>query len=285
MIIHDIRLARGLKKAQKAPMTLTYILLLSLIQGLTEFLPVSSSAHLALAPKIFGEQDQGQIIDAAMHLGTLAAALVYYRRDVFDIVMSILKWNDAGRAAPRRLGIFIVLATIPALIFGFGMHLLEPDGIRSVAVIAATTLVFGVLMGIADKKGAEAKTVEEMSLRQAMIIGCAQAVAAMFPGVSRSGITMTAARFMGFKRVDAARFSFLLGMPATAAAAALSFYDLYKSDNPGLLHEGMQAAGLTFIFGLGAIYFMIGWLKRFGLMPFVVYQILLGVFLVWRFLI
>jgi len=260
-------------------MTLTYILLLSLIQGLTEFLPVSSSAHLALAPKIFGEQDQGQIIDAAMHLGTLAAALVYYHRDVFAILMSLLKWNDASRADYRRLAIFIALATIPALVFGFAMHLAYPDGIRSVAVIATTTLVFGVLMGIADKKGAEAKTVEQMSLRQAMLIGCAQAVAAMFPGVSRSGITMTAARFMNFTRVDAARFSFLLGMPATAAAALLSFYDLYKSDNPGLLHEGMEAAGLTFIFGLGAIYFMIGWLKRFGLMPFVVYRILLAAYL------
>jgi len=261
-------------------MSLSYIILLSIIQGLTEFLPVSSSAHLALAPKVFGEQDQGQIIDAAMHLGTLAAALVYYRRDVFGIILSFLKWKDAALAPMRRLGVFIGFATLPALVFGFAMHCIYPDGIRDVGVIIFTTLVFGILMGVADKKGAEVKTLDDMRLRDAMYIGVAQALPAMFPGVSRSGITMTAARFMNFTRVESARFSFLLGMPATAAAALLSFYDLYKSDNPGRLHEGMEAAGFTFIFGLAAIYFMIGWLKRFGLWPFVVYRILLALLLI-----
>lgn len=262
-------------------MTLSYIILLSIIQGLTEFLPVSSSAHLALAPKFFGEQDQGQIIDAAMHLGTLAAALVYYRRDVIDILLAFLKWGDKTRAEARRLGIFIGCATVPALVFGFAMHCVYPDGIRNVWVITFTTLVFGVLMGVADKKGQEAKTLGDMRLRDALKIGFAQAVPAMFPGVSRSGITMTAARFMNFSRVESARFSFLLGMPATAAAALLSFYDLYKSPDHGRLHEGLEAAGFCFIFGLGAIYFMIGWLKRFGLMPFVVYRIFLGMLLTY----
>ncbi len=262
-----------------------YILVLSIIQGLTEFLPVSSSAHLALAPKLFGEQDQGQIIDAAMHLGTLCAALVYYRRDVFDILMAFIRWNDPVRKDARRLGIYIGLATIPALVFGFGVHYLTEHNeaakvaLRSVQLIAATTLIFGVLMGFADVKGKEEKSLPDLRLRDALIIGFAQALPAMLPGVSRSGITMTAARFMNFRRVDSARFSFLLGMPATAAAALLSFYELYKSDNPGMLHEGLEAAGLCFIFGLAAIYFMIGWLKRFGLMPFVVYRILLAAYL------
>jgi undecaprenyl-diphosphatase len=266
-------------------MTLFYILVLSAIQGLTEFLPVSSSGHLALAPQFFGEKDQGQIIDAAMHLGTLLAALIYYRKDVLDIVLSLLRWRDSKRAQARRLGIFIGVASLPALALGFIVHLLIPDGVRSVEVIASTTLVFGLMMGYADKKHPEKERVEDMSLKQAMVIGCAQALAAAIPGVSRSGITMTAARFMDFKRIDAARFSFLLGMPATAAAAALSFWELYKSDNAVMLHEGMLAAFFTFFFGLGAIYLLIRWLNRFGLMPYVVYRILLSLYLLVNFII
>ncbi|MEZ0224443.1 MAG: undecaprenyl-diphosphate phosphatase [Alphaproteobacteria bacterium] len=266
-------------------MTLLYILVLSAIQGLTEFLPVSSSAHLALAPQFFGEKDQGQIIDAAMHLGTLLAAVIYYRKDVLDIVMSFLKWRDPKRGQARKLGIYIAFASIPALALGFIVHLLIPEGIRSVAVIAATTLIFGLLMGYADKTRPEKGAVEDMSLKQAMIIGCAQALAAMMPGVSRSGITMTTARFMDFKRLDAARFSFLLGMPATAAAAALSFWELYKSHDAVMLHEGMMAAFFTFFFGLGAIYLLIRWLNRFGLMPYVVYRILLSLYLLANFII
>ncbi|TAL29665.1 MAG: undecaprenyl-diphosphate phosphatase [Alphaproteobacteria bacterium] len=262
-----------------------YILVLSAIQGLTEFLPVSSSAHLALAPRFFGEKDQGQIIDAAMHLGTLLAALIYYRQDVLEIALGFLKWRDPKRGQARRLGIFIALASLPALALGFIVHLLIPEGIRSVTVIAATTLIFGLAMGYADKKHPEKEGVEGMSLRQAMIIGCAQALAAMMPGVSRSGITMTAARFMDFRRIDAARFSFLLGMPATAAAAALSFWELYKSHDAVMLHEGMLAAFFTFFFGLGAIYLLIRWLNRFGLMPYVVYRILLSFYLLVKFII
>ena len=272
-------------------MTITYILVLAIIQGLTEFLPVSSSAHLALAPKLVGEADQGQVMDAAMHMGTLLAALIYYRRDVFEIVTAVLKWSDPKRKAARNLGIYIALSSIPALAFGFAIHYVAEHheaiktGLRSIGVIATTTLLFGILMGVADKKGSETKGIGDITLRQALIIGCAQALAAIFPGVSRSGITMTAARFMNFKRVDAARFSFLLGMPATAAAASLSFYELFKSGDAVVLHEGMIAAVMTFFFGLAAIYFMIKWLKRFGLMPYVVYRILLAGFLFAKFIV
>lgn len=266
-------------------MTLLYILVLSAIQGLTEFLPVSSSAHLALAPQFFDEKDQGQMIDAAMHLGTLLAALIYYRRDVLEIALAFLKWRDAKRAQARKLGLFIAVASLPALVLGFIVHLLIPEGIRSVTVIAATTFIFGVLMGYADKTRPEQREVKDISLKQAMVIGCAQALAAMMPGVSRSGITMTAARFMDFKRVDAARFSFLLGMPATAAAAALSFWELYRSHDAVMLQEGMLAAFFTFFFGLGAIYLLIRWLNRFGLMPYVVYRILLSFYLLVKYVI
>jgi undecaprenyl-diphosphatase len=260
-------------------MTLTYLFILSLVQGLTEFLPVSSSAHLALTPLFMKEADQGILIDVALHVGTLCAILVYYWRDVWAIGWDVLRWKPTFN---RNLGIYIALATIPALAFGLLIHVLLPDGIRSVTVITATTLIFGGLMGFADLKFPQVKEVKDITLKQALLIGLAQAVA-LIPGTSRSGITMTTARFLGFKRVDAARFSFLLGIPAMVAAGAMSFLEIFKSDNPGLLHESVIAVGLAFVAGLCAIHFMMKWLKKFGLMPFVVYRILLGTFLLFYF--
>lgn len=260
-------------------MTITYILVLSIIQGLTEFLPVSSSAHLALAPKFFGEQDQGILMDVALHVGTLMAILIYYWRDVWAIAKAVLTWK---RGPEFSLGIFIGLATIPAIVMGLAIHHFFPDGIRSVTVITATTLIFGGLMGLADWKGPQVKEVKDIKLREALLIGLAQAIA-LIPGTSRSGITMTTARFLGFKRVDAARFSFLLGIPAMAAAGAMSFLEIFKSDNPGLWQHALTAVGLAFVAGLLAIHFMMKWLQRFGLMPFVVYRIFLGCFLLFFF--
>lgn len=260
-------------------MTLTYILVLSIIQGLTEFLPVSSSAHLALAPLIFGEHDQGVLMDVAFHVGTLAAILIYYWRDVWAIACAVLRWQPGPM---RNLGIFIGLATIPALAVGLAIHHFFPDGIRSVAVITATTLIFGALMGVADRFSPQEKEVKDIKLREALLIGCAQAVA-LIPGTSRSGITMTTARFLGFKRLDAARFSFLLGIPAMTAAGAVSFLEIFKSGDTGLLHEAGIAVVLAFVFGLAAIHFMMRWLQKFGLMPFVVYRLLLGGFLLVHF--
>ena len=262
-------------------MTFTYILILAIVQGLTEFLPISSSGHLAILPKILGEQDQGILMDVALHVGTLSAILVYYRRDVIGMIMSVLKWKDPALAASRKLAIFIVLATIPAVVCGLIVHKLFPDGIRSIAVIATSTIFFGILMGIADHFGKRTKKVGDMTLKSALLIGLAQAVA-LIPGTSRSGITMTAARFLGFDRVDAARFSFLLGMPAMAAAGLMSFIEILKSDDPGLLGDAGLAVALAFIAGLCAIHFMMKYLTRFGLWPFVVYRLALGVvLLVW----
>lgn len=260
-------------------MTFAYILVLSVIQGLTEFLPVSSSAHLALTPKLFGEQDQGILIDVALHVGTLLAILIYYWKDVWAIVWAVLRWK---RGPEFNLGIYIGLATIPALALGLAIHHFFPDGIRSVTVITATTLIFGGLMGLADWKGPQVKEVKDITLKQALIIGFAQAIA-LIPGTSRSGITMTAARFMGFKRVDAARFSFLLGIPAMTAAGAMSFLEIFKSDNPGLWQDSLIAVVLAFFAGIAAIHFMMKWLQKFGLLPFVVYRILLGGFLLFFF--
>ncbi len=262
-------------------MTFSYIVILALVQGLTEFLPVSSSGHLALMPKFLGEADQGLLMDVALHVGTLSAIIVYYRRDVLDMILSVLQWKNPARKEARKLAIYIVLATIPAVLFGLFMHVVFPEGIRDVRVITATTIFFGLLMGVADWFGRRTRKIGDMTLKSALLIGLAQAVA-LIPGTSRSGITMTTARFLGFDRVDAARFSFLLGMPAMAAAGLMSFIDILKSDDPGLLADAGFAVVLAFLAGLGAIHFMMKYLTKFGLMPFVIYRLALGaVLLIW----
>lgn len=253
-------------------MTLAYILVLSIIQGLTEFLPVSSSAHLVLAPLVMDAKDQGILIDVALHMGTLLAVLLYYWKDVWQMAVAVLCW----RAGPsRNLALYIVLATIPALAFGLVIREFFPGGIRSVGVIAATTLFFGVLMGVADRFFPQEERLGDITLKKALIIGCAQALA-IIPGTSRSGVTMTAARFMGFSRVDAARFSFLLGAPAIAAAGFISFLEIFQAHDPGLWRDSLIAVFLAFLAGIGAIHFMMKWLGKFGLMPFVVYRLALG---------
>lgn len=256
-------------------MTLSQIVILSVVQGITEFLPISSSAHLVLVPHLLKMADQGLIMDLAVHIGTLLAVLVYYRRDVWDMGMSVLDWNNQERALSRRLAIYIVLSTIPAVVFGAAIHFALPDGIRSLQVITVTTLVFGVLMGIADKKGGMSKTMADMTLKSAFMIGLAQAVA-LIPGTSRSGITMTTARFLGFGRVDAARFSFLLGIPATAAAGMIGLVDLLKSGDAGLGIDAALGVAFSFLAAIFAIHFMMKWLKKFGLLPFVIYRLILG---------
>lgn len=264
-------------------MSFAYILLLAVLQGLTEFLPVSSSGHLALAPKLLEVADQGLLMDVAMHVGTLCAVLVYYRRDVMQMVCAVWRFlRRAERAEDimhRNLAFFIVLATIPAVVFGFILHVTEPDGLRALGVIIFTTLFFGVLMGIADRIGAKDKTIADIRLRHALVIGFAQ-MCALIPGTSRSGVTMTAARFMGFARVDAARFSFLLGIPATAAAGTLGFLEMLQSGDPQLLHDAALGMVFSFLAGLAAIHFMMRWLSRYGLLPFAVYRVFLGLGLI-----
>lgn len=263
-------------------MPFIHIFILSIVQGLTEFLPVSSSGHLALAPKLLGILDQGILMDVAMHVGTLLAILLYYRRDIWRIAFAVLQGRNAKDPAARRLGFYIVLASIPAFVMGMAIHTMFADGIRSVTVIATTTLVFGLLMGIADMVGKQVKTVETISLKTAFLIGCAQAMA-LIPGTSRSGATITMARFLGMTRVEAARFSFLLGIPAMAGAGFLSFLEILKTGDAGLWQDAATAIGLSFLAGLLAIHVMISWLKRAGLMPFVFYRMFLGGFLLVYF--
>jgi undecaprenyl-diphosphatase len=264
-------------------MGLGFIALLALVQGLTEFLPVSSSGHLVLLPQIIGTVDQGLLIDVALHVGTLLAIIVYYHKDITKMVLAVLFYKKNHDVQSRNLAFFIIIATIPAVLFGLFLHLTVPEGIRDVRVIIVTTIFFALLMAVADLRGRQEKEVKDITLKAAVLIGIAQAIA-LIPGTSRSGITMTTARFLNFKRVDAARFSFLLGMPAMAAAGTLGFLEIFEKGDLSLLTDALYAVVLAFFAGLAAIHFMMKYLTRFGLMPFVVYRLALATLLIYLYM-
>jgi undecaprenyl-diphosphatase len=259
-------------------MTLEQIIVLAIVQGVTEFLPISSSGHLILIPQLMHWPDQGQLTDVLTHMGTLFAILIYFWRDVWHITRGALELFKGKVTEEGKLAIYIVLATIPAVIFGvvlkkFGYADLE----RNVAIVAWNTILYGILMLIADMVGPQERTMQNMTLGSALIIGVAQALA-LIPGTSRSGVTMTAGRFLGFTRPDCARFSFLLGIPATAGAIVFSIGDALEGGGK-VTQDQLLCAALTFVAGLLAIAFLMNLLKRISFLPFVLYRMVLGGFL------
>ncbi|MGH6735502.1 MAG: undecaprenyl-diphosphate phosphatase [Methyloceanibacter sp.] len=259
-------------------MTIEQIIVIAVVQGITEFLPISSSGHLILVPNLMHWPDQGQFVDVMVHVGTLFAILIYFWRDVWRITLGALELFKGRVTQEGRLAIYIILATIPAIAFGlflkkFGFGDLE----RNVAVVAWNTILYGLLMLVADMVGPQERTVEKMTLGSALIIGVAQALA-LIPGTSRSGVTMTAARFLGFTRPDSARFSFLLGIPAIAGAGVLTVGDALASGDT-ITMDAVYCAVLTFFAGLAAIAFLMALVRRMSLLPFVLYRMVLGGFL------
>jgi undecaprenyl-diphosphatase len=227
------------------------------VQGVTEFLPISSSGHLILVPQLMHWEDQGFVVDVMTHIGTLFAILIYFWRDVAKLINGTLLLFKGKITDEGRLAIFIVLATIPAVAFGvflkkFGYTDLE----RNVAVVAWNTILYGILMLIADMFSPQERNMANMTLISALIIGVAQALA-LIPGTSRSGVTMTAGRFLGFTRSDSARFSFLLGIPATAGAIVFTVGDAVASGE-SITMDAILCAALTFVAGILAIAFLMG---------------------------
>lgn len=251
---------------------------LAVIQGLTEFLPISSSAHLILPSQLLGWPDQGLAFDVGVHVGTLMAVMLYFRRELTAMARA---WTAslAGRRSPDgRLAWLVLLATVPALVSGFLFGGLIDHYGRSILVIAATTLIFGVLLGWADARRSEHRHTAELGLRDACLIGLAQAMA-LIPGTSRSGITITAALMLGFDRQTAARFSFLLSIPVILGAGTLKGLELYREgDDAHWLQVGVGTliAGVS---ALACIHLFLKWLDRLGMQPFVLYRLLLGVLL------
>jgi undecaprenyl-diphosphatase len=252
-----------------------HILVLALVQGITEFLPISSSGHLVLVPIFTGWQDQGLLMDVAVHVGTLGAVMIYFWRDVWHMIRGVLRFLKGKRDAGARLAFLVILATIPVIAAGFFLNKYIGPSLRSIEVIGWTTLGFGFLLFIADKAGLTIRRVEHTGFTDAVLIGLAQCLA-LIPGTSRSGITITAARFLGYERPDAARFSMLLSIPAILGAGSLKGFELYESGNMVVTHDALMAAGLAFISALIALVILMAWIKRASFTPFFVYRLILG---------
>lgn len=262
-------------------MALVQIIVLSIIQGLTEFLPVSSSAHLILGSRVFEWPDQGLVFDVATHLGTLLAVLVYFRRELREMLAAWLRPAvTENTRLHRSLVVFLALASVPALLVGALASGLVEQHLRDVRVIAWTTLGFGVLLWLSDVLGARTRTIDGMNLRSALVIGLAQ-VLALIPGASRSGVTITAGRFLGFSPDAAARFSFLLAIPVIAGAGSFGAWRVATDQAPIDWLQFCLAASLSAVAGWACIAAFLALLQRVGLMPFVVYRLLLGMLLLW----
>jgi len=259
-------------------MPIEQILVLAIIQGITEFLPISSSGHLILVPIFTGWADQGLVTDVLVHMGSLLAIIVYFWRDVLELCrggVALLKGRVTNEG---RLVVLIVLGTIPAVLFGLFLRSSGfLDSIRGPQIVAFNAIFFGLVMLAADWLGRMVKRMEDMTLGPALIIGVAQALA-LIPGTSRSGITITAARALGFTRPEAARFSFLLGIPAMIGAGVLVLGEAARSGEP-LTGDALLTGAVTFLCALAAIAFLMAVIRRISLLPFVIYRVLLGIIL------
>ena len=256
------------------------ILILAAIQGITEFLPISSSGHLILVPNFIGLVDQGLMMDVAVHVGTLAAVIIYFWRDILGMITALFRIfqqmaNHRKFDAEFWLFCKLVIATLPTIMAGFYVNKYMGADLRTLELIGWTTLSFGILLFIADKINMTVRKMEHISFRGAFFIGLMQAVA-LVPGTSRAGITMTAARFLGVERQDAARFSLLLSIPTIIGAGVLKGFELSETENTVLIYDVLMLAGFSFLFALVAISLLMVWLRRASFTPFVIYRILLG---------
>jgi len=253
------------------------ILILSLVQGLTEFLPVSSSAHLILTPRIFGYQDQGLAFDVAVHLGSLVAVMGYFRADIARMLSDFFFALTANGTSTResRMAWMIILATLPIIIIGGAFKSLVATDLRSTLVIAATTILFGILLYWFDIKGKRSRDEYSVNWKDALVIGVFQALA-IIPGTSRSGITMTAGLMLGLTRKAASRFSFLLAIPTILMSGALVTLDLVQSDLPVMWNELLLGAALSFVSAYLCIHVFLKMIEKMGMLPFVIYRLLLG---------
>lgn len=262
-------------------MTVIQVIVLALVQGLTEFLPISSSGHLILTPHFFGWEDQGLAFDVAVHLGTLLAVVWFFRRDLFDMAGAGLSVVRGGPVTlPARLLFWVGLATIPAGLAGLLFNDFIETSLRSPLVIAATTIGFGVVLWLSDVFKREHRQERDLTWKDALLIGAAQALA-LIPGTSRSGITMTAGLALGLGREAAARFSFLMSIPIIVLASGLQVLKLIKADDPvawDMLILGVVCSGV-------AAYLCIRWFLKFigtiGFLPFALYRVALGVVILW----
>jgi len=261
------------------------LFILSLVQGLTEFLPISSSAHLILVPLLTGWDDQGLAFDVAVHVGTLSAVVIYFRNELFLMTRDwLLSIRTFKQTAESRLAWGVIIGTIPVGIVGLLFKDFIETSLRSPLVIATTTILFGLVLWWADARGKRQRDEYTLSYTDYIIIGCAQALA-LIPGTSRSGITITAGLFLGLNRAAAARFSFLLSIPAILLPGLLKTLDLVGASESAMNWQTLfQGAFLSGITAFLVIHYFLKLLERTGMMPYVYYRIILGSFLFYMFL-
>lgn len=257
-----------------------HIYILAIIQGITEFLPISSSGHLVLTSKTLGWQDQGLLIDVAVHVGTLGAVMAYLWRDIAMMFTGIYRFMRSRRHPGQKLLLQLVVGTIPLVIIGYlvkdYMHLL-----RSVEIIAYATIGFGLLLWIIDRLTMTVRYTEHLSMKSVLFIGLMQCLA-FIPGTSRSGITITAGRFLSMDRQEAARFSMLLSIPAIIASGTLLALDIITVQGELTLDNSVWISmGISFVTALAFIAFMMMWVRKSSFGIFVAYRLILGFVLLW----
>lgn len=264
------------------------LVFLAIVQGVTEFLPISSSAHLILGRVLLSALGfpvagmtaaQELALDIALHVGSLGAVLIYFWRDIWMLVQGLID-GITGKGGERfRLVLVVVAASLPIVVVGFAAKDLVTEFGRAVWVIAWTTIIFGILLWFADRAPQRHSRLETLSWRDAMIVGFAQCIA-IIPGVSRSGICMTAGRFAGLDRPLSARLALLLSIPTILGAGVLGGYDLYKAGDAQVTSDAIVGGIIAFFAAWAAIALLMNWLKRQSYTPFVVYRLVLGLFLV-----
>ena len=257
------------------------IIILALIQGLTEFLPISSSAHLLLPSKLLGWSDQGLAFDVAVHVGSLIAVLVYFRQEVIDMTRAWFTdlpriFSDSPLSQDARLAWAVILGTIPVGLAGLLFKSFIEANFRSAFVIAMMTITFGIFLWLADRKKKNTQDEYQLDFKRVLMIGIAQAIA-LIPGTSRSGVTMTAGLLLGLTRQAAARFSFLLSIPVITLAGGLLTFDLVQQPEPVAWADIALGTGISMISAYACIHLFLKVIERIGFMPFIIYRMILGV--------
>ncbi len=252
------------------------LIILALVQGLTEFLPVSSSGHLNLVHLLTSWEDQGPLLDVAVHVGSLFAVIIYFWRDMVMFLQAL--WRLArGKVTPDLIILYyLIVASLPVFAVGFVVLKLDLlDNLRTLPVIAWANIIFAVVLLVADRIGLTVRRVDHITFKDAVLVGVAQVIS-IIPGASRAGVTVSMARFLGYERREAARFSMLLSIPTIMGLGVATGFKLYQAGDLQLQSDATFAAGLSFFAALASIWFMMALLKRTTLLPFVIYRLVLG---------
>lgn len=258
-------------------MTTFHLVMLALLQGITEFLPVSSSGHLILFSKFTTFPDQGLEIDVALHIGSIVAVVIYFWRDIWQMVAGMIKsrFLPDFKVYGNKVFYLVLVATVPALFCGLVLKFVGTDFLRSTKLIGWNILLYGVLLWVIDKMSLTALKIKNLEIKDAVYIGLAQCLA-LLPGTSRSGITITVGRFLGLERREAAKFSMLLSIPTILAAGLVEGYEIWQSGDMLRVVAAVDGVAYSFGFSILAIFILMQWLRKWTFFPFVLYRVALG---------